>query len=100
MLNQDFICGTVAVKSIKYNQRIVSQNGLFLICGLNEDKQLKMLQNFRIRLNDKTMIYLIEPKCKNNILRELDILSINRSTLFPEIENKTRYIKEKYGKII
>ena len=69
---------------------------MFLICGLNKNVQLRKLQNFKIKLNGKTVVYLIESKYKSKILQELDMLSINSASLFPEIENKAKYVKEKY----
>lgn len=35
---------------------------------------------------------------KENILRELDLFSINKAALFPEIDDVAEYIKEKYTK--
>lgn len=96
ILNYDLISNPVVVKSVKHNKRISAQNGLFLICGLNKNVQLRKLQNFKIKLNGKTVVYLIESKYKSKILQELDMLSINSASLFPEIENKAKYIKEKY----
>lgn len=69
---------------------------MFLICGLNKDTQLNKLQNLKIKLDGKTVIYLIESKYKNKIPNKLVILFINSATLFPEIENKAKYVKEKY----
>ena len=37
-------------------------------------------------------------KNKENILRELDLFSINKAALFPEIDDVAEYIKEKYTK--
>ena len=39
---------------------------------------------------------IIDHKSKENILKELDKLGINKSTLFPEIDKVADYIKEKY----
>lgn len=35
-------------------------------------------------------------KNKDKIAQELDTLSINRASLFPEIDDVAEYIKEKY----
>lgn len=41
---------------------------------------------------------IIEKLKKDSILKELDRLGINKSTLFPEIDKVAEYIKEKYTK--
>ena len=40
------------------------------------------------------VVFLV--KNKQKILNELDLLSINKSTLFPEIDSVSEYIKNKY----
>lgn len=40
---------------------------------------------------------IIEKSKKELILKELDKLGINKSTLFPEIDKVADYIKEKYA---
>jgi len=35
-------------------------------------------------------------KIKEAILRELDLLNINESTVFPYIENSAKYVAKKY----
>lgn len=94
ILNYELMCNAIVVKSVKYNKLISAQDGLFLMCGLNKDTQLNKLQNLKIKLDGKTVIYLIESKYKNKIPNKLVILSINSATLFPEIENKAKYVKE------
>ena len=39
---------------------------------------------------------IIKNSKKESILKELDKLGINKSTLFPEIDKVADYIKEKY----
>jgi len=39
---------------------------------------------------------IIKSSKKESILKELDKLGINKSTLFPEIDKVADYIKEKY----
>ncbi len=75
----------------KYNtQRIIRQAGAFIIFGMApENKQNR-------ELLEKAYDFIIPNKYKKSILRELDILGINESTLFPDLENKGKYLKEKY----
>ena len=87
------------VLAVKNNQRIVKQDGAFIICGLrdfyysNYEEDLS-LNKFRLRVQNKTLIVLI--KNKKKIMKELNSFSINRATLFPEIESVAQHIREKY----
>ena len=40
--------------------------------------------------------YIVSKSDKKKILRQLDALGINESTLFPEIEHVAKHLKEKY----
>ncbi|MES2676760.1 MAG: FRG domain-containing protein [Pseudomonadota bacterium] len=78
----------VCVKGKKSNNRISSQSGAFLLFGL--DSVLDENGNNDIKVNR----ILVDNK--ENILRELDLLNINESTVFPYIENSAKYIAKKY----
>lgn len=80
------------VYAIKNNNRIIKQDGAFILCGLKKTRC--NLGNFRHEVNNKKLIIVVKNKAK--ILKELDALSINRAALFPEIEEVSIYIKEKY----
>lgn len=89
------------VYASKNNQRIVKQDGAFIICGLddfdnNYNGEELSLNKFRYRKNGKALILLVENKQK--ILKELSSYSINKATLFPEIDDVAQYIKDKYSK--
>ena len=47
------------------------------------------------RSEGKQLVLVINDK--ETILKELDTLSINRATLFPEIDDVAEYLKGKYG---
>lgn len=82
------------VYALKNNNRIVKQDGAFILCGLlNESNSLN---KFRYRNNGKIVILMIDKKEK--ILKQLDNFSINHATLFPEIECVSEYIKNKFNK--
>lgn len=72
------------------NNRISSQSGAFLLFGL--DATLPEAGNADIAV-DRISIKASE---KAKILRELDGLNINESTVFPYIENSAKYIAKKY----
>lgn len=91
ILKKDLL-GYVFVTPARSNQRIVKQEGSFIVCGLGAGESLD-----RLRFCDnegKKMVFVITEKEK--ILKELDMLSVNRASLFPEIDDVAEYIREKY----
>lgn len=72
------------------NQRIISQHGAFFIFGMNGTKSKNA------ELKDKPLTIQIEASSKQNILKELEFLGIDESTMFPEIDKKMRRIKSQY----
>ncbi|MCC6076692.1 FRG domain-containing protein [Pseudomonas sp. GCM10022188] len=78
----------ICVKSKKSNDRISSQSGAFLLFGL--DAVLDELGTTDIKVERISVIN------KRNILKELDLLNINESTVFPHIENSAKYVASKY----
>ena len=99
-VNNKDLLNNFIVYAVKNNQRIVKQDGAFIICGLkdfyetNSMGELSSLNRFRYRIGGKALIVLVENK--RDIMEELDTYSINQATLFPEIENVAQYIKNKY----
>ena len=83
------------VYALKNNQRIIKQDGAFIVCGLIEH-DIELINSYRYQNKDgKRIIILV--KNKDKILKELDKISINDATLFPEIESVANYIKRKYN---
>ena len=82
----------LCIKGKITNSRINAQSGAFLLFGL--DVVLEDKNNFGFDI----MHYLIEPSNKEKILKELDLLNINESTLFPYLENSAKYISNKFQK--
>lgn len=78
----------VCVKGKKSNDRISSQSGAFLLFGL--DAVLDESGSTDISVSRITVTK------KDSVLRELDLLNINESTVFPYIENSAKYVAEKY----
>lgn len=92
-VRQSDVLDSFIVYALKNNNRIVKQDGAFIVCGLNVPKDT--LGGFRYRENGKKVVVLIDKKEK--ILEELEEYSINRATLFPEIESVSAYLKSKYS---
>ncbi len=94
ILKQD-ILNCFFVLAEKKNDRIIKQDGAFIICGLF-DLANNIINKYRYKENNKIQIYIIDKKAKKGILKQLDKFSINRGQLFPEISYVTEYIKERY----
>jgi hypothetical protein len=79
----------ICIKGKKTNDRIHSQSGAFLMFGL--DTVFDENGTVDIQVNRITIIN------KASILKELDLLNINESTVFPYIENSAKYVAQKYS---
>ena len=102
IINPNDIGKILAVKPKLDNPRIVRQQGAFLIFGAessfvyNSTKPMpEIKKDWIIKGNNNNRI-IIKSSKKELILKELDKLGINKSTLFPEIDKVADYIKEKY----
>ena len=81
--------GIFAVRPKQTNQRILAQQGAFLIFGLRpslRDENEFGIEVVRIK---------VPASAKQSLLNELDGININPSTLFPEIESAAKYIMSK-----
>ena len=102
IINPNDIGKILAVKPKLDNPRIVRQQGAFLIFGAessfvyNSTKPMpEIKKDWIIKGNNNNKI-IIKSSKKESILKELDKLGINKSTLFPEIDKVAEYVKEKY----
>lgn len=80
----------LCVKGRMTNNRITSQSGAFLLFGLHAT--LPEEGNADVAVERIT----IKASEKAKILRELDSLNINESTVFPYIENSAKHIAKRY----
>lgn len=92
-IKKEHITSNYIVHALKNNKRIIKQDGAFIICGLGN--AVHSLSKFRYKSREKKVIVLVSNKKK--MLAQLDRYSINRATLFPEIESVSEYIKKKYS---
>lgn len=92
-INKEDLLTSFIVYALKNNNRIVKQDGAFILCGLSDD--VGALETFRYKEKRKKVVVLIDKK--KRILEELKSFSINRSTLFPEIECVAEYLKNIYS---
>jgi hypothetical protein len=82
-----------AVRPKQTNQRILAQQGAFLIFGLQST--LQDSNNFGIEI----VRTRVAAAAKRTLLQELDAININASALFPEIESAAKYIVSKIAPI-
>ncbi len=78
----------ICVKGKQSNDRISSQSGAFLLYGLDavmDEEGTSEINVIRITVSNK-----------ESIIKELDLLNINESTVFPYIENSAKYVAGKY----
>lgn len=78
----------ICVKGKRTNDRISSQSGAFLLFGDNAKLNEEGDDNFKI------VRYSVTDK--KRLIRELDAMNINESTVFPYIENSAKYVAEKF----
>ena len=90
-IKKDDIISNFIVYALKNNDRIVKQDGAFILCGLPDGE--KSLEEFRYRENGKKIVVLIDGKKK--FLEQLDTFSINHAALFPEIECVAEYLSKR-----
>jgi len=89
----------VAVKVKQSNSRIIKQSGAFLIFGVDGKKAnpAKIPTDWALNLDIKGVDFKIDNDSKDDLLKELNVLGINESTLFPELENQAKHLKKHYG---
>ena len=102
IINSDDIGKVIAVKVKQSNSRIIKQSGAFLIFGIGCKKTEPAQIPEEWLIGDanaaKSVNLTIDKGAKEEILKQLDRLGINESTLFPELDNQARYLKNKYLK--
>lgn len=87
---------TVFVKPPLENQRLIRQEGAFLVFGINKEKRkpASVPQDYVLKDN---LRFVIEAESKKNILEELRLLGIHEAKLFPEIDRISKHILSKYS---
>jgi hypothetical protein len=79
----------VCVKGKRSNDRITSQSGAFFLFGLDavlDEHGSPEIDIKRISVTNKVQV-----------LKDLDLLNINESTVFPYIETSAKYVAKKYS---
>ena len=84
----------VFVRASYNNKRIAKQNGAFILVGVKNTKMFPAKITESFILNRKPTKILIPYSSKKDILKELELLSINEGTLFPEIDHVAMDIRK------
>lgn len=74
------------------NERVKCQAGAFVMIGIDKDSLVKSKEKDDLAAKYKI---IIPKENKENLLIELDKLAINRATVYQNLENVTKYIREK-----
>lgn len=95
------IQGSLFVMPKYSNNRLVSQNGAFMLVGaISVEENIQNVWKSRVQKSVHSMDSFFNPEriiipeeCKDQILSELDFLNINEASLFPELEHQMSHIK-------
>ena len=91
----------------KLNRRIMNQDGAFILCGLldeiyssnpfdgTNEKKYIFLENLRVKEKGKKAVLIV--RNKEYIMKQLKIYGINRTRIYPEIDQVAGYIKNSIG---
>ena len=78
------------------NRRIIQQSGSFIICTLNINSHGAINKDRLEDNNSLKQIFIIPAKMKGDLINSLTLFGINNSTIYPEMEKVSDFIKEKY----
>ncbi len=92
-IRKEDVLNSIFILALRNNRRITKQEGAFILTGLAES--VDQLDKFRYRNRERKKIIILI-KDKDKMLEKLSDLSINRATLFPEIDCVAEYIKNQY----
>ena len=95
-IQQDDIRKCIVVIPAKNNRRLEKQEGAFIICGLLDEKygneKKNTIDEMRVRSKDgKKLVCIVNDK--KRLLKQLNSLGINKSKIYPEIDDVEDYIK-------
>ncbi|WP_166372198.1 FRG domain-containing protein [Psychromonas sp. SA13A] len=96
-IKPEHIQSVVCVKPQLDNPRIIRQEGVFLLFGIDGNKHnpAKIPENWVVRVNESRII--IKSADKPKILKQLASIGISKAKLFPEIDMVAQFIKNDFG---
>jgi len=96
IIEPEDLLGIQFVKPLQDNPRIVRQNGHFIVNGLVDTDKSALISKYdeqRYKVGKVTKRFIIPHNKKMDILKQLSLLGINKSTIYPEIDKVSEYLK-------
>lgn len=106
IINPYDLFNTYFVRPLQNNDRIIRQDGLFIVAGLGMNpaqEEYKHIQNsinkhrFTIEDDNTPIRYIIPAQYKKNIAFELSLMGISKQYIYPELESISSHIKKEYS---
>ena len=107
IINPKDLFDCLFVRTFQDNDRIIRQDGLFIITGLNSTTTSDLyhmeiknnIEEFRLKAstNDTVTRYIIPSVYKHQIQVDLSLMGINEQFVYPELQSVAKYIKNEYS---
>ncbi|MDO6777122.1 FRG domain-containing protein [Shewanella sp. 3_MG-2023] len=95
-INPSDLSSVVCVKPKMDNQRVIRQDGAFLLFGIDGNKHKPASIDKEWKYNPENKKYIINHNDKATILKQLESIGISKAKLFPEIDMVSQFIKDTY----
>ena len=98
-IDENDFCRMIFVMAGRNNHRIYNQKGAFAAFGLPKDKFQENvnfqnpIDKYRYKLENKKVVFYIMKKYKQKIRDELEKIGIDRSFIYPEIDDVASYLR-------
>lgn len=116
IIKSDDLFGATFVRASQLDERIIRQSGAFILFGLDgyqvnlKAPQKSLIENIRmesskqIRMsrlswNKRPVRIKIANEFKRQMLEELNLLGINASTIYPDINSQAKNVNNMYSEI-
>lgn len=86
----------LAVKVKLNNNRIVKQSGAFFLFGFDTKKSNPARVPESWIVSKTKLDFIVSIADKENVINELDTLGFNEGSLFPDLDNQSKYLKKLY----
>lgn len=95
-INPKHLSKVLCVKPLMENQRIIRQDGAFLMFGIdgNKSKPAKIPNDYIL---SGRLRFIIPAEYKKSILKNLQLLGLHDAKLFPEIDRVSKHILSRYS---
>ena len=101
-VNPDDLLHIRFVEPYQNNNRIIRQSGAFIISSIDDKKSIeneikeKKITTTINKKKEVELVLIIPEVNKAKIKQDLDFININQSTVYPEIETVSSYLRNKY----